>query len=87
MLKKALNCVLGSKKSSMYPRGYACGFFSPAALLNRLFEHPAWLLPLFGYPIEHTAAGTEQKLTQACYAGSVWSGDSSFNACDRPVVK
>jgi hypothetical protein len=24
--------VLGSKKSSTYPRGYACGFFSPAAL-------------------------------------------------------
>jgi hypothetical protein len=48
--------VLGSKKSSTYPRGYASGFFSPAALLGQtarlgatgeggcnddLFEHAA----------------------------------------------
>jgi hypothetical protein len=25
MLKKALNCLLGSTASSTYPRGYACG--------------------------------------------------------------
>jgi len=48
-------CVLGSKKSSTYPKPgksclgssgwvgenrYASGFVSPAALLDRLFEHP-----------------------------------------------
>jgi len=39
MLKQAHSGVLGSKKSSTYPRGYACGFSSPAALLVNLFEH------------------------------------------------
>src|SRR6185295_6945189 len=41
MLKKSASFVLGSSKSSTYPRGYASGFDSPAALLNELFEHPA----------------------------------------------
>ena len=40
MLKKSASGVLGSSKSSTYPRGYASGFDSPAALLNSLFEHP-----------------------------------------------
>src|SRR6476660_2063651 len=40
MLKKASNFVLGSTKSSTYPRGYASGFVLPAALLDDLFEHP-----------------------------------------------
>jgi hypothetical protein len=38
--------VLGSSKSSTYPRGYASGFDSPAALLDSLFEHPAWRFPV-----------------------------------------
>ncbi|WHZ24050.1 MAG: hypothetical protein OJF47_003162 [Nitrospira sp.] len=33
MLKTPANFVLGSKKSSTYPGGYASGFFSPAASL------------------------------------------------------
>jgi len=37
--------VLGSSKSSTYPRGYASGFDSPAALLDGLFEHPAGRRP------------------------------------------
>jgi hypothetical protein len=41
MLKMASSGVLGSKKSSTYPRGYASGFFSPAALLDDHFEHPS----------------------------------------------
>jgi hypothetical protein len=41
MLKKSASSVLGSSKSSTYPRGYASGFDSPAALLDGLFEHPA----------------------------------------------
>src|SRR5437868_920559 len=44
MLKKSASFVLGSSKSSTYPRGYASGFDSPAALLDGLFEHPARLL-------------------------------------------
>jgi hypothetical protein len=42
MLKKSASGVLGSSKSSTYPRGYASGFDSPAALLDELFEHPEW---------------------------------------------
>ena len=41
MLKKIASGVLSSSKSSTYPRGYASGFDSPAALLDDLFEHPA----------------------------------------------
>ncbi len=37
--------VLGSSKSSTYPRGYASGFDSPAALLGKHFEHPAGTIP------------------------------------------
>jgi len=40
MLKKASSGVLGSENSSTYPRGYASGFSTPAALLEDLFEHP-----------------------------------------------
>ena len=39
MLKTASSFVLGSSKSSTYPRGYASGFDSPAALLEDRFEH------------------------------------------------
>jgi hypothetical protein len=46
MLKKAASGVLDSSKSSTYPRGYASGFDSPAALLDGLFEHPAGGSPL-----------------------------------------
>jgi hypothetical protein len=41
MLKKSASFVLSSSKSSTYPRGYASGFDSPAALLDGLFEYPA----------------------------------------------
>jgi CBS domain-containing protein len=40
MLKTASSFVLGLSKSSTYPRGYASGFDSPAALLEGRFEHP-----------------------------------------------
>jgi hypothetical protein len=29
-------------RRTVRPRGYASGFDSPAALLDALFEHPAW---------------------------------------------
>jgi hypothetical protein len=41
LLKTPASFVLGSLKSSTYPRGYASGFDSPAALLDGLFEQPA----------------------------------------------
>ena len=41
MLEKPASFVLGSLKSSTYPRGYASGSNSPAALLDGHFEHPA----------------------------------------------
>jgi len=41
MLKIAASGVLASEKSSTYPRGYACGFSSAAALLDGYFEHSA----------------------------------------------
>ena len=44
MLKKPSNCVLGSRKSSTYRKGYVSGFLLPAALLGRLFEHLATAL-------------------------------------------
>jgi hypothetical protein len=46
MLKQAVSFVLGSSKSSTYPRGYASGFDLPAALLDGLFEHPALFIVL-----------------------------------------
>ena len=46
MLKKSASFVLGSSKSSTYPRGYASGFDSPPALLDSLFEHPAQYSPV-----------------------------------------
>jgi hypothetical protein len=45
MLNMLPSVVLGSKKSSTYPRGYASGFFSPAALLDEHVEHP-WKNPI-----------------------------------------
>jgi hypothetical protein len=48
MLKKATSGVLVSKISSTYPRGYASGIFSSAALLDDLFDHPD----------DHTGVGT-----------------------------
>jgi hypothetical protein len=42
MLKKATSSVLASLRPSTYPRGYAFGSSLAAALLDGLFEHPAW---------------------------------------------
>jgi hypothetical protein len=40
MLKMIIGSILGSKKSSTYPLGYASGLFLPAALPDDHFEHP-----------------------------------------------
>jgi hypothetical protein len=47
MLKTASSFGLGSSKSSTYPRGYASGFDSPAALPEGRFEHPVQFM--FGF--------------------------------------
>jgi len=52
MLKKSVSVVLGSSKSSTYPRGYASGFDSPAALLNGFFEHPSGVFLLLCYTVQ-----------------------------------
>ncbi len=41
LVKKAPDVVLGSSKSSTYPRGYDSGFDLPAALLVDRFDKPA----------------------------------------------
>jgi hypothetical protein len=61
MLKKSASCVLSSSKSSTYPRGYASGFESPAALLDGHFEHPASCL--FGNVTRKITVGFERKLS------------------------
>jgi hypothetical protein len=38
MLKMAPSVVLGSTRSSTYPRGYASGLLSPAALLEAILN-------------------------------------------------
>src|SRR2546423_5044320 len=46
MLKKPTSFVLASFRPSTYPRGYAYGPSLAAALLDELFEHPAWPHPV-----------------------------------------
>ena len=45
------------------PRGYASGFDSPAALLDRLFEHPAQcpLSPFPSFDIPNTATQSRRR--------------------------
>jgi hypothetical protein len=46
MLKKSASVVLASFRSSTYPRVYVSGSPLAAALLDGLFEHPAWSAPV-----------------------------------------
>jgi hypothetical protein len=52
MLKKVASFVLASFRSSTYPRGYASGSSLAAALLDGLFEHPAYELSTLPEPFE-----------------------------------
>jgi len=54
MLKKSASIVLVSSISSTYPRGYASGFDSPAALLNSLLKHPAKMFSWVCEPLNRT---------------------------------
>ena len=49
MLKKPASFVLVSSKSSTYPRGYASGFDSPAALLTAFLSILRFLIQLHHY--------------------------------------
>jgi hypothetical protein len=49
MLKKPASFVLGSSKSSTYPRGYASSFDSPAALLTAFLSILMFLIQLHHY--------------------------------------
>jgi hypothetical protein len=40
MMNLLTSVVLGSKRSSTYPKGYASGFFLPAALQDEQIDHP-----------------------------------------------
>ena len=61
MLKQSASFVLGSSKSSTYPRGYASGFDFPAALLDGLFEHPT-----VEVPVVHTCRPPDAFAVQHC---------------------
>jgi hypothetical protein len=64
MLKKPASFVLGSLKSSTYPRGYASGFNSPAASLDGLFEQPVTRAIVFLH---------RKILHSPCFSGNVQS--------------
>src|SRR4051812_8107712 len=87
-LKKVPSGVLGSEKSSTYPRGYASGFFSAAALLDDLFEHPRtityelWLNEPgvikrrgLGWPWCHSHGLSPRACDEAQNAGSPTTGE------------
>ncbi len=69
MLKKSASFVLGSSKSSTYPRGYASGFDLPAALLDELFEHPAGQLGAITLRIITAACCTKTELLRKLLMG------------------
>jgi hypothetical protein len=56
MLKTVSSFVLGSSKSSTYPRGYASSFDSPAALPEVRFEHPVRLVSASGPQLRSQSA-------------------------------
>jgi hypothetical protein len=67
MLKKPASFVLGSSKSSTYPRGYASGFDSPAALLDGLFEHPAGAHSCRGTRSDYRNSRVQHRFSASCY--------------------
>jgi hypothetical protein len=66
MLKKSSSFVLGSSKSSTYPRGYASGFDSLAALLDELFEHPADRQALLPYVLSQQRVAQKPSCSGNC---------------------
>ncbi len=80
MLKKSASGVLDSSKSSTYPRGYASGFDSPAALLDGLFEHPTWLL------FKDESLGEVHVCPQRFFVASYWVVEVEDFAQRKPIV-
>jgi hypothetical protein len=67
VLKKSASIVLGSSKSSTYPRGYASGFDSPAALPDSLFEHPAGVHSCRATRTGHRISRVQHRFSASCY--------------------
>jgi len=67
MLKKSASGVLSSSKSSTYPRGYASGFDSPAALLDDLFEHPTGVYSYNPRRAEQWNSSVRPELFSSCW--------------------
>ena len=78
MLKKSASVVLGSSKSSTYPRGYASGFDSPAALLDGLFEHPE--VGLTATPLPTRRMTERRRGGGRTYARGFWQFEESLQA-------
>jgi hypothetical protein len=68
MLKKPASVVLDSSKSSTYPRGYASGFDSPAALLDKPFEHPAGTLFCYVTRTDYRCSRMPHNFFAACHS-------------------
>ena len=76
MLKTASSFVLVSSKSSTYPRGYASGFDSPAALLESRFEHPVRLISENGPHILSAVLPAASPGTRRVSARRGWAGEN-----------
>src|SRR2546421_12536931 len=81
MLKNPASGVLSSQESSTYPRGYASGSCSPAALLDGIFEHPAnWI------SLPRDAQNIKVRWTSGWLAGGGHPGELSLHPVDPREV-
>ena len=67
-------------RRTVRPRGYASGFDSPAALLDGLFEHPAWLL------FKDESLGEVHVCPQRFSVASYWVVEVDDCAHRNPIV-
>ena len=72
MLKKSASFVLDSSKSSTYPRGYACGFDSSAALFGtrRVLARQGWAgetSGLFEHPARGSPIAIDMRTVEPCH--------------------
>ena len=86
ILKKSASGVLGSSKSSSYPRGYASGFESPAALLDGLFEHPAGSASYCPRRAGHRSSAAPKRVFRGLLATIVCGTDELIiNRAQNPI--
>lgn len=83
----APNFVLGSKRSSSYPGGYACSPFSPAASLDNHFDKPgdcevsSFLFDLYKLGIQITVANDGAKRFPELHSGDPLSWLLVYCSC------